>query len=319
MLHIIFLILKILGIILLIAVTAIVVLLTALILLPVKYSAAASWDKNTDSIRWRIKFHWLIRLISGEAIYENGAFSWRFRTAWKRFNSSGESGASKKDTGRKKSPSLSKDKKNNTDPTSADHRRAPAAPRDNVGTESARHFPSVSEKEEKKQEEETPFLKEKYPKRKTKKKSLHEKFSSCLEKIKYTFQKIYDTINMLTKKKDRLCRFVTNEIHKKAFLRIAGELKRFLCFLRPKRLEGNLEFGFEDPAHTGYVLAGLSIIYPLIGEYTEIRADFEHKVLRGSVLAEGKFRLLYLIIPAWNLFFDKNIRATYRHIRNFKL
>ncbi len=84
-------------------------------------------------------------------------------------------------------------------------------------------------------------------------------------------------------------------------------------------MEGNIEFGFQDPAHTGYLLAGISLIYPLIGEYVNVRADFEHEVLNGSVLAEGKFRLLYILIPSWNLFFDRNIKVTYRHLRKFKL
>ena len=51
----------------------------------------------------------------------------------------------------------------------------------------------------------------------------------------------------------------------------------------------------------------------------DIRADFEHEVLNGSLLAEGKLRLLYVLIPAWNLFFDRNVKVTYRHLRRFKL
>lgn len=87
MLHIIFLILKILGLVLLAAVGIIILLLAAFILLPARYTAAASWDGTMDSLRWRVKFHWLIHLISGEAVYENGRLIWRFRTAWKHFDS----------------------------------------------------------------------------------------------------------------------------------------------------------------------------------------------------------------------------------------
>ena len=152
-----------------------------------------------------------------------------------------------------------------------------------------------------------------------KKASFFEKISAYRDKIKYTFQKICANIKSLTKKKEKLQRFLTNEIHKKAFSRTIKELKRLLRYLRPKKLEGNIEFGFQDPAHTGYLLAGISIIYPLIGEYVDIRADFEHEVLNGSLLAEGKLRLLYVLIPAWNLFFDRNVKVTYRHLRRFKL
>ena len=112
---------------------------------------------------------------------------------------------------------------------------------------------------------------------------------------------------------------VTNEIHKNAFLKAVKELKRLLHRLCPEKLEGDIEFGFEDPAYTGYLLAGISLIYPMVGEFLNIRADFENKVLKGSVLAAGKLRLLYILIPAWNLFFDRNVKITYRHIKKFKL
>ena len=64
---------------------------------------------------------------------------------------------------------------------------------------------------------------------------------------------------------------------------------------------------------------GISMIYPLIGEYAQIRPDFEHKVLKGSIFVKGKIRMLYALIFAWNMLWDKNVRTTYRHIRRFKL
>ena len=88
MLHIIFLILKILGIVLLVVAAAVIVLLAAVILLPVRYRAAVSCGGKVKSLKCRIRFHWLARLISGEAAYENETLVWKFRIAWKRFDNS---------------------------------------------------------------------------------------------------------------------------------------------------------------------------------------------------------------------------------------
>ena len=68
MLHIIFLILKILGFVLLAVFGIVILLLAALILLPAHYKAALSWNGTAESLKWRVKFHWLIHLISGEAV-----------------------------------------------------------------------------------------------------------------------------------------------------------------------------------------------------------------------------------------------------------
>lgn len=307
MLHIIFLILKILGLVLLAAVGIIILLLAAFILLPARYTAAASWDGTMDSLRWRVKFHWLIHLISGEAVYENGRLIWRFRTAWKHFDST---------SGYKKTSSAAPERiRTSAEKTagSTEDLKDTARP--------VKQKPEAGEKQKPEAEKEQKAKTQKTvsDKKKEKKISFSEKISAYWDKIKYTFKKLYDNIKALAKKKEKLRRFLTNEIHKNAFLKAVKELKRLLHRLCPEKLEGDIEFGFEDPAYTGYLLAGISLIYPMVGEFLNIRADFENKVLKGSVLAAGKLRLLYILIPAWNLFFDRNVKITYRHIKKFKL
>ena len=61
------------------------------------------------------------------------------------------------------------------------------------------------------------------------------------------------------------------------------------------------------------------MIYPSIGEFTRLQPDFEHKVLRGKADIKGRIRAIHALVLAWNMLLDKNVRATYRHIRNFKL
>ena len=307
MLHIIFLILKILGLVLLAAVGIIILLLAAFILLPARYTAAASWDGTMDSLRWRVKFHWLIHLISGEAVYENGRLIWRFRTAWKHFDST--SGYKKTSSAAPERIRTSAEKTAGSTEDLKDTAR-PVKQKPEAGKEQE----PEAEKEQKAKTQKTVS-----DKKKEKKISFSEKISAYWDKIKYTFKKLYDNIKALAKKKETLRRFLTNEIHKNAFLKAVKELKRLLRRLCPEKLEGDIEFGFEDPAYTGYLLAGISLIYPMAGEFLNIRADFENKVLKGSVLAAGKLRLLYILIPAWNLFFDRNVKITYRHIKKFKL
>lgn len=307
MLHIIFLILKILGLVLLAAVGIIILLLAAFILLPARYTAAASWDGTMDSLRWRVKFHWLIHLISGEAVYENGRLIWRFRTAWKHFDST--SGYKKTSSAAPERIRTSAEKTAGSTEDLKDTAR-PVKQKPEAGKEQE----PEAEKEQKAKTQKTVS-----DKKKEKKISFSEKISAYWDKIKYTFKKLYDNIKVLAKKKEKLRRFLTNEIHKNAFLKAVKELKRLLRRLCPEKLEGDIEFGFEDPAYTGYLLAGISLIYPMAGEFLNIRADFENKVLKGSVLAAGKLRLLYILIPAWNLFFDRNVKITYRHIKKFKL
>ena len=135
------------------------------------------------------------------------------------------------------------------------------------------------------------------------------------EKMRYTFRKICDTIKALTEKKEEVLAFLSSDVHRAAFQKGLKELKKLFSSMRPKRLEAQVKFGFEDPALTGYTLAGISIIYPFIGEHAQVEADFENKVLEGQVFLEGKIRGVYLARFAWNMLWNKNVRKTFFIVR----
>jgi len=102
-------------------------------------------------------------------------------------------------------------------------------------------------------------------------------------------------------------------------IQVICEGKKFLFRIRPKKFLLKIRFGFEDPSVTGYVLAGLSMVYPLIGEHTDITPDFENKVLQGKLSARGKLRIIHLAVLILKLLADKNVRITYQHFKKIKL
>ena len=89
--------------------------------------------------------------------------------------------------------------------------------------------------------------------------------------------------------------------------------------LRPRKFTGAVRFGLEDPYDTGRILAVLSMLYPFYGEHIDIYPDFEYRILEGHLLIKGRIRGIYAVIVLWNLFFDKQVRTTYEHIKTFKL
>ncbi len=326
MLHIILLILKILGLLIL-GILGLIVLLTAVVLLaPAGYSLEASGKDTPESLRGRLKFHWLFRLISGEMEYKDGGLAWRMRAGWKKFGSGMEEDAAsgKADTDHNDPVPELPEKKKEQQRSETEKSGLQEIQTQPVQTKDP---PEKARKElEQDQAEQTGKIqtdpaesgREKARKRKQKQ-SLYERLKKFWEKIKYTFQKICDNIRALGKKKERLTAFIQNEVHKSAFLKIMRELRRFLKTLCPRKAEVYAEFGFTDPAVTGYVLALISMIYPFVGEFTEIRPDFERRVLRGRICVKGRIRAVHIVSFALRLLADKNVRTTYRHVRKFKL
>lgn len=325
MLHIILLILKILGFLLL-GILGLVILLAAVFLIsPVVYRADVSVDNSLESLKGKFRFHWLFRLISGSFSYEDGTFEWSLRAAWKRFGSGGTAdgsmsgpvgtGAAERKTKAKERRPAGKDKTAGEKPIPAEKEDRAAAQKQisaagSDKTVSKKWEPAAAEKKSGSTDSET---KKSFAGR------IGDKFSKIQEKIKYTIRKICAKIKALVNTKEKMEAFLKNETHQNAFRRVIKEIRRLLRFLRPKKADIKVEFGFNDPAHTGYLLAGISLIYPMIGEFTELQPDFEHRVLRGQGSVSGKIRFLYALVFALCIIADKNVRTTFRHIRKFKL
>lgn len=339
MLHILLLILKIVGILLLAVLCLLILAAAVLILNPVRYRLEGDSEEWADTIRGRFRFHWLFHLIRGEALFEEGELKWQIRIAWKKFGSpsypgekspdpeKNRSGFQKgQDKSREEKPGDPREEKRtrSEENLKTEHCRADAS------SEEVKELPPASDQTESAEEKES----EKTETEKThraaggsrkngspekKEETLYQKFLKRAERLQKLFRKTGRKIKALLKRKDRLHAFLSDETHKKAFAEVLRESRRFLGYLHPYVLKAEVEFGFEDPALTGYTLAWISLIYPAVGEFAEIRPDFHHRVLRGNLLAEGKIRILYVLIPAWNLVRNKNVRTTFRHIRRWKL
>lgn len=330
MLHIVLLILKIVGILIAAIIGLLILLVLILLSASFSYTAEISADNSLESIRGRIRFHWLVHLISGQFSYEEGELSWQVRTAWKLFRSGADSealsqknmntdrGNPEKKSGQKADLQADSGKHDKPEKTADLFRGDPGLPQSEENTE-----PDI-----KKEKNRQTYIKSEnihynaHPDRSRSRpdiSKIYEKIRKFWGKIKYTFTKICDNIKILEKRKEKISHFLHDKIHQAAFFRLIKELKRFFRFMQPKKASVNFEFGFENPAYTGYTLAGISLFYPMLAEHVRIRPDFEHKVLKGKAYIKGNFRILYALIFAWNMFCDRNVRRTYRHIRRFRL
>ena len=157
-------------------------------------------------------------------------------------------------------------------------------------------------------DEETPFLFEKIAGR----------LRAFFQKIKYTFQRLCGKIKTLSEKKEKVKEFLTDEVHRRAFQKTKTEFSRLMRRIRPKKLKGTVHYGFEDPYHTGQVLAALGVVYPWLGEAVSVYPDFEKRILQGDLYVKGTVRALYVVLLIWKLVWCKDVRTTYHHIRSFE-
>ena len=290
MLHIVWMLLKIIGILLLVLLGLLVIISATILTVPLRYRGEASASGTVESLRIYAKFSWLLHLVSGYLLYEDGKTKWQVRVLWRKRNS--------------EKPVREKQKAEETTDVEK-----------TTKVEETAEMKEIEEVEKTKEAEEITEKKESEKTGESAERTKKQKFS---EKIKYTIQNICDKIRLCREKKEDLQDFLTDEIHLSSWKRIKQEMVRLLKFLRPKKLTGNLHFGFEDPSVTGKVLAVLGALYPFYGEHIRINPDFENEIFEGDVLVKGNIRGVYALIIAWNLFFDKNIRTTYKELQKWK-
>ena len=314
MIHILFLILKIIGWILLFLLAILLLLILTILFYPVKYRFSAKGENTLDTLVADGKVSWLFHLISGSASYEHGELQWKLRLAWKKFASSEEE---QNETSEKSVVPEPLEKEPLEDEKKSEIKDNP--PEKDVKIEKASEKEPKIEKGSKIEKE--PGIEKESGTEKTKvreeRRSESVQTESKLKKIKYTFQKLCGTIKKAGEKKEFLTAFLTYEKHQRAFEAVKKELCHLLHVLKPKKLQANVTFGFSDPSWTGYMLAFLGSIYGLIGEYVQIQPDFEERKLEGNASAEGKIRVIYFAVPAWKLFWNKDVKITYKHIRKY--
>lgn len=113
--------------------------------------------------------------------------------------------------------------------------------------------------------------------------------------------------------------FLLEEENKAGFAIIIETIKDLLKHIKPKKVEGELIFGLDDPCTTGQVLGAISIIYAYIApKRFFVIPDFETARLEGSIFARGRIRTFTVLRIAIRLLRDEHFKALKEKIEKFK-
>lgn len=300
MLHFFLLILKIIGWMLLAILGILVLLVCVVLFVPVRYELEGKCNGTIETLDVKFRFSFLLHFLAGTVCYSEEKSTWNLRIAWKHFGN--------EDTELRETPiKRSIESESSVNETKNKEINIPEKTIKNEGTVSKDVSNKGTRKVTDKAPDQTGEVKKTVPKK-----------ESILDKIEYKYKKIRDKLREIIRKKEKVLGFLTNEIHQAAFLKVVSELKRLLLRLRPQKIVGEIEFGFDDPAWTGQALAGISILYPYFADCFQVIPDFEEKKLRGQIEIKGKITAKNFVALGLHVILDKNVRMTLRHIKTFK-
>ncbi|MCP1109281.1 hypothetical protein [Ohessyouella blattaphilus] len=271
-------IIKVIGIILLAILGLLVLLILIVLFLAIKYEASGESAGDFESTQVRIKVSWLWSLLRIRFSYSKEDSKLSVKILWFELI-------------KEESP----DESSYENTSEISHEVVPAR------EDSGESIPVTKESPPPQAEAPRISTEEKV---KTEKTSWKDKAMKIFQKIKYTLKSIYDKI---TSVKD----FLNEETTKIALRYFFKQLKKLLRRLTPKRFKGSVNIGFDDPATTGYLMAGYSALKPLAAfKEIELYPDLENKVLSGDLYIKGKIRMVYFLGMAITLLLKKEIRQT---------
>ena len=120
----------------------------------------------------------------------------------------------------------------------------------------------------------------------------------------------------LKRKWESVKKFFRSKMFREALLHAKKEVLYFLKKAAPKKVTGTVRFGFDDPALTGETLGILGMIYGKLPKDLSIQPDFEQEILQGAVRVKGRFQAVTAAGIALRLFRDQNLRKTIRHFKH---
>lgn len=327
MLHTILIILKILGIVLGILVGLLLLLLLAILFLPICYRAEGAFYKDRKEKFLRTVVRWCFGLVAVRLDYDD-KIKWKVRVAFWKWGSDklpDKEEDEPPDDKAEKKKDKKEEKKKEKERKKADHGKEDE---EEKGEEDPLSFQEVEPEDpldktgpgmEEQLEEMDLAEKENAGKGFIEKlKKIWEKIKEIWGKIKDKIRDIEDKLKWLLEQKEKTQDFLEDATHQKAFHIVKDEGVWFLKKLKPKDIRGRFAFGFEDPSTTGYVLAGLSVLYPVYEDRLEVLPDFETQIMEVEGRVRGRIYLWWGVKVLLGLLCKKAVRTTWKDAMKYK-
>lgn len=322
--EILFLILKVLGIILALLLLMIIVFLSV----PVRYGFNI---KVQDEAEGKAVIHWLFHLVDIRVFYRQKDISFRLRILGIPISTDKEKPDKKKkeksDNRKKKKSEESGDRE--TGESFSEKTEVLSLPEeirkdtnDSVRTEQTELLPDsdmlLSEEtdtEEKKKQTGKGWSRKKGSrgKRKTGTSGAKKRFrgpGQRAEGVKTGAATVKEQI-------ENIKNMILEETNQNAFRLLLGEFRYLLRHYSPKKVYGTVRFAMGNPDQTGKVLGAISL-FPGWSRYRiVVMPDFASEVfyLKGNLTVKGHVRALHVLVSGFRMIKDKNIRQLITNLR----
>lgn len=111
-----------------------------------------------------------------------------------------------------------------------------------------------------------------------------------------------------------IIKYIRDVEFRHAFGTVGKELGALVRVLSPGRVEGDIRFGTGDPASTGLLTGGVSLMPFAYQKGIHIVPDFEEKIFRGNAKIKGRIRVFYFVRLVIRVYRDEELRRVWNRL-----
>jgi len=305
MASILFIVLKIVGIAFLVILGLVLLILLLVLFVPVRYRGNGSYYESAFSTK--LNFSWF-HMISIWGVFQKGQEQ-RFHIYLKVF------GITIYDNLRKASKKR-KHKKIKSTKTKLEHsseiQAAETQEEDTISDQATVEEEKPLAEEVYSDIKDTALIESDIPE---KKQTIFLKIKQFFKNIKFTFNKVCDTMVRIKDNIKYYLEVLQLESTKLAFATCQKQLGYVLRKLSPRNFQVNLHLGFDDPAVMGEVLAVWGMLYPMHLGKIDIQPEFDKVVMEADFSFRGRISVFVFVRTACILFFNKNIKSLLKQLK----
>lgn len=156
-------------------------------------------------------------------------------------------------------------------------------------------------------------------------KSVIEKIRAAISKIKSTFDIVSEKVAGLRNKFmgighkiKKVHEFITLKQNQVSLRYVLKTGTRVLKHIGPRKIKGYVRFGLSDPCSTGKLLGVLSAFYGFYGRNISLQPEFEEACLEGELFLRGHMQIGVILFHALKIYFSNELKALKNNYQQLK-
>lgn len=137
--------------------------------------------------------------------------------------------------------------------------------------------------------------------------SFRKRVKSFLQRCYNIGKSLYKRLKYILNRAGSFKELLEDEELISAVRRLFGYSKKGIGHFIPKKFSGEIAFGFEDPAATGQTLAAVSVLMPLFAGSLSVAPDFKEARFEADLTVSGRIYAFHFLKLAWDIYRDKEL------------